>query len=109
MIQHFGISEFVLDYRSVFVVAVSIIFEGERYYGEQTLATPTLQRLRFVHGLVNVVLVCVQVQGAKRTFCFPAKDRQVVNTFTRNILTHTNKHRILYFIVLDGQDRIPQK
>ena len=51
------------------IAAASRILEGERYYGEQTLATRTLQRLQFLRGVVNMVIVCVKVQGAKSN-CF---------------------------------------
>ena len=46
------------------------IFEGERDYGGQTLATLTLQRSHFLRGIVVIVLVNVQVQGAKVCFVF---------------------------------------
>ena len=37
---------------SVLVVAVSTILEGERDYGEQALATPTLQRSHVLRRVV---------------------------------------------------------
>ena len=40
--------------RSVFVNATSTILEGERDYIEQTLATPTRQRLCFLRGVVKM-------------------------------------------------------
>ena len=49
----------------MFVLTVSRILEGKRGYGEQTLATPTLQRLHFLRGVLISVLVRVKVQGAK--------------------------------------------
>ena len=59
----------MFNFRSVFVAAVSRILEGERDYGDQTLATPTLQRSHILRGVVNMVLVTVKVQGTKR-ICF---------------------------------------
>ena len=58
------ISYFHFNYRSVFVAAVSRILKGERDYGEPTLATPTLQISHIVRGVVNMLLVRVEVQCA---------------------------------------------
>ena len=56
------------DYRSMFVIFVIQNLEGERYYGEQTLVTPVLQRSHFLRGVVHMVLVGVKVQGVETTF-----------------------------------------
>ena len=61
MIQHISISEFVFNYRSVFILAARRILEGERDYADQALATATLQRLCVIRGVVHVVLVSVKV------------------------------------------------
>ena len=61
MMQTTSISELVFYSRSVFVIATSRILEGERDYGEETLATPTLQRLHVLRGVVNMVVVSVKV------------------------------------------------
>ena len=73
-----SISELISNPRFLFVIAASRILEGTRVYGEQALATPTLQRLHVLRGVVNMVVVSVtcKVQGAKNTFV--AKDRAVV-------------------------------
>ena len=47
----------MLNYRLVFVASTGAILEGERDYSEQTLATPTLQRMHVLRGDVNMVLV----------------------------------------------------
>ena len=75
----------MFDSRSVCVVVTNKI-EGERDYGEQALATPTLQRSHCLRGVVNMVLVCVKVQAAKRVFSM--KDRTVVYKFTRTLFVH---------------------
>ena len=68
MMQRISISEFVFNYRSVFVVAASTILEGEQDYDEQELATPMFQILCLLRGVVNMVLVSVKVQGVKSVF-----------------------------------------
>ena len=68
MIQKIDIRVLIFDSRLVFVVAASTILEGERDYGEQTLATPTLQRSHVLRGVVHMVLVKVKVQGVKSMF-----------------------------------------
>ena len=68
MIQKTHISHSSSNSRSVFVVAASAILEGERDYSEQTLATPTLQRSHVLRGVVDMCLVSVKEQGAKRSF-----------------------------------------
>ena len=55
-------SQSILNDRLAFVIGASAILEGERDYSEQTLATPTLLRMHFLRGVVNVVLVVVKVQ-----------------------------------------------
>ena len=55
----------MLNSRLVFVGGASAILEEERDYSEQTLATPTLQRTHVLRGVVNLVLVWVNVQCVK--------------------------------------------
>ena len=64
-VQKTNISEFKYHYRSVFVIAVNTILEGERDDGEQALATPTLPRSHFLRGVVHMALVGVKVPGVK--------------------------------------------
>ena len=68
LIQHISISEQIFNSRSVFIVAARRILDGERDYGEQTLATPTLRRLHFLRGVVHICLVSVKVHGVKSRF-----------------------------------------
>ena len=100
MIPKTRISEVHFNYHSVFVLAVSTILEGERDYGEQTLATLTLQRSRVLRGVVNVVLVRVKVQGVKSELCCERQKR--VLYIMRSIFAHNQQTLILYFIVLCG-------
>ena len=62
------INVLILCSRSVFVIVVVGNLAGERDYGEQTLATPTHQRLHVPRGVVNMVLLAVKVQCAKSVF-----------------------------------------
>ena len=98
MMQNTDISELVFNSRSVFVV-VGTILEGERDYGEQTLATPTLQRLHFLRGVANMILVSVKVQGVKSTFCWLKTQQLFIHSPEAHLHT-TNKSQIVYFIVL---------
>ena len=61
MIQKTNIRVLNLDSRLVFVKTVSTSLEGERDYGEQTLATPKRQRSHVLRGVVHMVLVKVEV------------------------------------------------
>ena len=98
MIRKINMSQLIWDYRSVFVVAASAILEGERDYSEQTLATPTLQRMRFLHRVVNMLLASVKVQCVKVRFL--VKSNTVVYTITRITFAHNSKTKCLYFCVL---------
>ena len=80
----------------MFIVAARRFLEGERDYGEQALATPTLQRLHVLRGVVHLVLVVVQVQGVKRMFFF-VKIRQAVYTITKSIIAHTREITYVVF------------
>ena len=55
----------MFNFRSALVLAVRRILEGKRDYGEQTLATLTLQRSHFLRGVANIVLATVKMQCAK--------------------------------------------
>ena len=68
MIRNIHRSQYILNYRLVFVICASEILEGERDYNEQTLATPTFQRMHFLRGVVNMVLVIVKVQCVEIRF-----------------------------------------
>ena len=57
MIQHIDISMLIIDSRLVSVEAARTVLEGERDYGEQALATPTLQRSHVLRGVVHMLLV----------------------------------------------------
>ena len=90
MIQQTSISEITFNSRSVFVIAVGRILEGERDYREQTVATLTFQRLHVLRGVVIMVLVSVKLQVVE-SMVFSEKQK-----YLRTIKTT----RILYFIVL---------
>ena len=92
-------SELVFLSRSVFVVAVSTILEGERDYGEQTLATPIFQILHFLRGVVNFVLVNVEVQGVK-SMCFSERQKSGLYIHQKHIFAQQTKTNMLYSIVL---------
>ena len=81
MIRNINRSQSILNYRSVFVVGASAIPEGEQDYSEQTLATPTRQRMHFLRGVINMVLVGVNVQCVKVRFL--GKSRKDVYAITR--------------------------
>ena len=66
----------------MFVIVVIQNLEGERDYGQQTLATCAFLRSQFCHGVVHMVLVRVKVPGVKRRFL--ATLRKVVYTITRS-------------------------
>ena len=89
MIQKTHICVFIFDSRSVFVGVVNKQLEGERDYGKQPLATPTFQRSHVCIGVVTMVLVSVNVQGATRFFL--VKDRKAVYTCTRSIFVHNKQ------------------
>ena len=74
----------------MFVAAAGAILEGKRDYSEQTLATPTLQRMHVFRGVVNMVLVSVKMQCAKVRFL--VRSRNVVYTITRITLAHNNQN-----------------
>ena len=82
------------------IIAARWILEGEQDYDDQTLATPTLQRVHVYRRVVYVVLVTVKLQWVKSQFLM--KGRQVVYPITRIAFAHTRKSHILYFVVLWG-------
>ena len=73
----------------MFIIAARWILEGERDYGDQTLATPTLQRVHVFRGVVYVVLVSVKLQWVKSEFL--VKSRTVVYPITRIAFAHTRQ------------------
>ena len=89
MIQKTSTCVLVFDYRSVFVVVVITTLEGERDYGEQTLATPTFQRSHVFRGVVNMVFVNVKMQCVKSVFL--VKSRKVVYTIARTTFVHNKQ------------------
>ena len=99
MIQKTDISVFIFDPRSVFVLVVIKQLEGERDYGQQTVATFTFVRLHFCRGVVHMAVVRVKVQGVKR-MCF-INDRTIVYTCTRSIFAQTKKvsYSLFYCVV----------
>ena len=99
--QNINISELVFDSRSVFVIAVSTVLEGERDYGKQTLATPILQILHVLRGVVNMVLVIVNVQGVKSMSC---SERQ-----TSGLYMHQKHICAQQKMLCEGQDSIAEK
>ena len=104
--QNTSISYLIDNFRSVFLVSARTILEGERDYGEQALATPTLQRLYVLHGVVNVALVRVKVQCEKSKSLLWKSETSFIHSPEAHLRT-TDKTHMLYFIVLCGQDRIP--
>ena len=92
MIRNINRSQSILICRLVFVVGASAILEGERDYSEQTLATPTLQRMQFLCGVANMILVSVKVQCVKVKFLVESRKDFYINA---RINTH-----ILYLSVL---------
>ena len=108
MIQKTTISQFHFNSRSVFVVAVSAILEGERDYSEQPLATPTLSRSHFLRGVVNMVLVSVKVQGVKDK-CFSARQKSGLYMHQKPIRAQPKKLIVCISLFCAGHDRIPEK
>ena len=90
MIRNINRSQSIFNSRLVFVIGARAIFEGQRDYSEQTLATPTLQRMHFLRGVVNMVLVHIKVQCVKVRFFM--KSRKDVYTITRITFAHNNQH-----------------
>ena len=108
MIQKTDISVLNFDSCTVFVEAVGTIREGERDYGEQTLATPTLQRSHFLRGVVHMVLVKAIVQGVKsKLFSINVKSCSYVHQ--NHICAHQENHIFCISLFGKGQDRIYQK
>ena len=91
----------------MFVVAVSAILEGERGYHEQTLATPILQTLHVLRGVVNMFLVNVKVQGVTSFL----NERQTSGLYMHQklIRAQPNKLRFCISLFCEVQDRIPYK
>ena len=89
VIRLINISQLILNYRFAFVVAAGAILEGERDYSEHTLATPTLERMHVLRGVVNLCLVCVKVQIAKVFF---VKSRKVVYAITGFTIAHNKQN-----------------
>ena len=73
-IQNINISVF-FNSRSVFVVAVIRILEGERDCGQQALVTPTFQRSHFVPRSRTYVSCPVRVQCVKSMFLLCEKQK----------------------------------
>ena len=90
MIRNMNRRQSILSLRLVFVVGASSILEGERDYSEQTLATPTLQRMYFLRGVVNMILVRVEVQGMEVRLL--VKSRKDVYAITRITFAHNNQN-----------------
>ena len=72
--------------------------EGERDYGQQTLATCTFLSSQFRRGVVHMVLVRVKVQGVK-SMCFQQKSEKLFMWLREHISTHHIYHNVLHFIV----------
>ena len=85
----------------------SAIFDGQRDYSEQTLATPAFQRMSAFRGVVNMVLVSVKVQCVIMRFL--VKSTTASYTITRITFAHNSQHSYsALHCFFDGQDRIPQ-
>ena len=97
MMRKTSVSEFIFYYRSVFVLAVGRILEGERDCGEQALSTPTLQRSHILRGVVNVFFVCVKAQGVKVVSL--RKIEQLLIRARETHLRTSQAFQMLYFIV----------
>ena len=89
MIQNTDIRMLNFDSRLVSVVVVIKNSKGERYSGQQTLATCTCLRSCFRRGVVVMVLVAVKVEGVTRMFLCLAKVRNVLYTVTRSVFAQT--------------------
>ena len=92
----------------MFVTAVIRNLEGERDYGEHTLATPTLQRLHVLCGRVNIVLARVKVQGAKSMF-LKEKQTSCLYIHQKHSFAQPEKYRLCISLFCEDQDRIPYK
>ena len=82
----------------MFIIAARWILEGERDYGDQTLATPTLQRAHVFRGVVHVVLVSVKVQCVKSEFCLWQAEKSFIPSPEPHLRT-TNKSLVLLSVV----------
>ena len=91
------------------VVVVIKHLEGERDYGQQTLATCTFVRSHFRRRVVHMALVYVNVEVVKRSF-FCCK-RQTRGLYVRDnrICAHQINHCFCILLLGDGQDRIYEK
>ena len=70
-----------------FLIVVIKNLEGERDYGQQTLATRTFLRSQLRRGVVNMVVVNAKVQVVKR-MCLSKSLKSCVYV-TRNRFAHT--------------------
>ena len=61
MIRNINRRKYMFNSRLVFVACASAILEGERDYSEQTLASPTFQRMYCLRGVVNMYPMNVKV------------------------------------------------
>ena len=107
MIQKTYISVLYFDSRSVFVAVVIKNLEGERDYGQQTLATWTFQRSHFRRGVVHWVLVFVKVQGVNNCVCRSVK--RCLYFCQKHTCAHQINHICCISLFGDGQDCIYQK
>ena len=92
----------------MFVKAVSTIREGERDYGEQTLATPTLQRSHVLRGVVHMFLVQVKVQCVK-SMILSINQTSCLHDHQKHICAHQGHHIFVITFFGRDQDRISQK
>ena len=64
----------------MFVIAASRILEGERDSGEQTLATPTLQRSHVLRGVVIIVFTILESARCEKYVFECAAERWLIHS-----------------------------
>ena len=99
------ISVFIVYSRLVFVIAVSKIIEGERGYGQQTLATFTFLRSHFRRGVVNMALMNVKVQGVK-SMLFSENTKSCLYVCQKYICAQQTNPRFCISLFGESKDRM---
>ena len=77
------------------------------YHFKLRRATPTLERMHFLSGVVNIVLVSVKVQCVKVVFVCEKQKRQLYHHQNR-MCAQQSKLILCTSVFCEGQDRIPQ-
>ena len=106
MIQKTSMCGLIFNSCSVFIVAARSILEAERFYGEQTLASPTLQRSHLFCGVVFMLFVRVKVQGVKSKFLNEKQTSSLYMDQKQNC-AQPKQLRLCIWLCCENQDRIP--